>query len=78
MALSEFVALFSFFTLFFVIVYLIRQTVPPKRTLNVEVKQQEIQSPYSSWDLAFSPLTPILLNAPERKYVRDASGNVLV
>ncbi len=71
-----FIALLSMSILFGVVLYLLFITVPPKRTLNVQVKQQDVQSPYSSWDLAFAPLTPILLNAPEHRRIRqDASGN---
>ncbi len=69
------VAFLSLLVLFAVVVYLIRETVPPTRTLNVVVKEQEVSSPYMGWDSAFSPLTPILLNAPEQKI--DASGNIL-
>lgn len=72
-----FVAFVSLLVLFAVVIYLIRETVPPTRTLNVvKSKEQQGNSPYMAWDSAFAPITPILLSAPERKM--DISGNILI
>lgn len=72
------VAFLSLLVLFAVVVYLIRETVPPKRTLNVVMKEQEVSSPFMLWDSAFAPITPILLSAPEATMkIQDISGNYL-
>ena len=69
------VAFVSLLVLFGIVVYLIRETVPPTRTLNVVMKQQDVSSPYMGWDSAFAPITPILLSAPEQKM--DISGSLI-
>ncbi len=68
--------------LFGVVLYLVRETVPPVRTIGSE--QKEIMN--ASWETSFHSITPNFvltpgalqsIRAPAAKPIRDASGNIL-
>ncbi len=69
-----------FLLLLLVVLFLIREVIPSRRTLNVVDKHIVESHEYMTWDKAFQAITPgFMIRAPAASSppVHDASGNIL-